>query len=117
MMISVDSPGIHRRHLRKHTLSQKVRIGTITLTFTLISLMAILSLAQMFHANEISTRGYALRELENQKDELSIQNKILRQQVTAAESLLSIQSSEVVKAMVPVTNPIVLKGDKRVALK
>ena len=106
-----------RRKLRKRTLSMRIRIGNFTLAVTLIILICLLSIAQILHANNIQTKGYEIRELEQQRQALIVVNQALRMTETEAQSLAQIEDSDVVNNMQLVVDPIVISSENAVAVK
>lgn len=98
------TPGIRRR-----TLSSRIEIGTVTLTFVIIALALIVSLFYLAHANRTATRGYALKKLELEKNSLLTEKEIWEQRISEAKSLTTIKNSETVKNMLPIKNPTYIK--------
>jgi hypothetical protein len=99
-------PGIRRR-----TLSAKIEIGTFALMVVMIFLALSVSLLYLAHANRTATRGYALKKLEIEKNQLQTQMEIWNQQISEAESLGAIKNSGVLEEMGKVKNPIYLQAD------
>lgn len=106
-----------RKLYRKRTLSMRIRLGNFSLSIILLALMCILSVAQVLHANSIQTKGYEIRELEEQKQVLLVKNKALKMAVTEAQSLQSIRDSSIVDNMELVVDPIVIPRENVVAVK
>jgi len=76
-----------------------------------IFLALAVSLLYLAHANRTATRGYALKKLEKEKNNLQTQMEIWEHQVSEARSLDSIKKSGVLENMKSVRNPIYLKAD------
>ena len=74
----------------------------MTLTFVILALALVVSLIYLAHANRTATRGYALKKLEIEKNQLQTQAEIWEQKVSEAESLNTITASPTVKGMQPV---------------
>ncbi len=106
-----------RRSYRKRTLSMRVRLGNFSLSVVLIALMCVLSVAQVLHTNNIQTKGYEIRELEQEKQVLLVKHKALKMAVTEAQSLAAIKDSDVVENMQLVVDPIVIPRENVVAVK
>lgn len=98
------TPGVRRR-----TLQEEVRLGAVSLTVVVVLLALVISLIYLAHANRVATRGYAIKKLEIEKTNLITENEIWRQQVSEAKSLATIQSSGIVKKMVPVKDATYIK--------
>ena len=91
---SEATPGVRRR-----TLSSRIEVGTVTLTFVIIILAMVVSLIYLAHANRTATRGYALKTLEIEKNQLQTEAEIWQQKVSEAESLNTIANSPTVENM------------------
>ena len=75
------------------------------MTFVVLGLALVVSLIYLAHANRVATRGYIIKKLEFEKNNLLTENEIWRQQVSEAKSLETIKKSPVVKKMLRVTQP------------
>jgi hypothetical protein len=104
------APGIRRR-----TLSSRVQIGTVTLTFVIIALALAVSLIYLAHANRTATRGYIIRRLETEKNVIQTQNEIWEQKVSEAKSLGAIKNSKIVAEMKPVREANYIRAEKEIA--
>jgi hypothetical protein len=98
-------PGIRRR-----TLSSKIEVGTFSLMVVVIFLALAVSLLYLAHANRTATRGYALKKLEIEKNQLQTQMEIWNHRVSEARSLESIKTSGVLENMEKVRDPIYLQA-------
>ena len=99
-------PGIRRR-----TLSSRVEVGTFSLMVVAVLLALAVSLIYLAHANRTATRGYVLKRLEIEKNNLRTQSEIWEQRVSEAKSLTAIESSGILSDMVDVNDPIYFKAD------
>lgn len=97
-----------RQGFRKKALRTHLRLGSVSLIFTLAVLIAVLSVLQLLHANRVATRGYIIRNLEIEKAQVLNDNQILKMQVARAKSLTSIIKNETTMRMVEVTQPTFL---------
>ncbi len=102
---------------RKHTVSAEVKIGLVTLSFTLIGLISLLSFASLSHTSQIQAAGYEIKTLEQQKSSLSNTHKALTMEIAQKRSLATLESSPKVKNMVLVSNPIIVDTHSNLALK
>lgn len=98
------SPVRHRT-----TLSSRIELSTVSLTFVIIVLALVVSLLFLAHANRTATRGYALKKLEQERNELQTKTEIWEQRVSEAKSLKTIKKSPVVEKMTIVNNPIYIR--------
>ena len=99
-------PGIRRR-----TLSNRVEVGTFSLMVIAVLLALAISLLYLAHANRTATRGYAIKTLEIEKNELTTELEIWDQRVSEAKSLEAIKNSAAFSAMVEVREPQYLRAD------
>ncbi|MBI4836476.1 MAG: hypothetical protein HY817_04425 [Candidatus Abawacabacteria bacterium] len=102
---------------RKHTISYEVKIGLVTLSFTLIGLISLLSFASLSHTSKIQAAGYQIKKLEQEKESLMNTHKSLTMEIAKRRSLATLENSDRVKAMVVVTNPIIVESHQNLALK
>ncbi|MCF7845708.1 MAG: hypothetical protein K9L85_00545 [Candidatus Peribacteraceae bacterium] len=98
-------PGVRRR-----TLSSKVELGTFALMVVAVLLALAVSLIYLAHANRTATRGYVLKSLEIEKNNLRTQTEIWEQRVSEARSLTAIEKSGILSQMVDVKDPTYLKA-------
>jgi hypothetical protein len=98
-------PGIRRR-----TLSNRVEVGTFSLMVVSVLLALAVSLIYLAHANRTATRGYILKKLEIEKNDLRTQSEIWEQKVSEAKSLSALEASGVLSKMVDVEKPIYLQA-------
>lgn len=109
------SPNLSPR--RKHTVSAEIKIGLVTLSFTLIGLISLLSFASLSHTSQIQAAGYQIKKLEQQKSSLSNTHKALTMEIAEKRSLATLEGSKKVKSMVLVSNPIIVDNHSNLALK
>ncbi len=95
--------------VRRRTLSSRVEIGTFSLMVVVILLALSISLLYLAHANRTATRGYALKKLEIEKNQLQTQMEIWNQRVSEAKSLDAIKNSGILGKMESVTEPTYLQ--------
>lgn len=56
--------------LHRRTLSQSIRVGVVTLSVILILLIATVLVAYLMASNVSATKGYEIKELKQQREEL-----------------------------------------------
>jgi len=99
---------------RRRTIVPRVKVGSVTLTILLVSAICCLAILSLLHSNRAATRGYELRTVQGQHEELLSSTKVLRMQVAQLQSLKQLDS---------VTGALVagavdrVKVEQRVALK
>ena len=69
------------------------------------------SLLYLAHANRTATRGYAIKKLEIEKNEIITDLEIWDQQVSEARALKTIKNSPAVSGMVNVRSPKYIRAD------
>lgn len=96
----------HSAKVRKKTLSQKIEFGMTSLTFLTIILVAIISLIYLAHANRNATKGYALKGLENELNDLKTQMEVGEMQIAKVSSLDHLLQDPQLKTMVSANEPM-----------
>lgn len=107
----------HTSKVRKDPLSHKVEVGINALTFVIIVLVALISLAYLANANRNATKGYALKSLEYQRTQLLTENEVWDMEIARVQALANIQTDPVVTAMVKADKPLFVRGDTAIAAK
>lgn len=79
------------------------RLGPVSNTIILIVLACLLGFAYLTQVTKTNTFGYQINGLQQQQAQLSTENQNLQVAAARLESLSRVQSSAVVKQMVPVT--------------
>lgn len=102
---------------RKHTVSYEVKIGVVTLSFTLVGLISLLSFASLNHTSKIQAACYEIKKLEQEKSSLMNTHKSLTMEIAEKRSLVALEKSTQVKSMVLVNNPIIIDSHPNLALK
>lgn len=102
---------------RRHTVSSEVKVGIVTLSFTLIGLISILSFASLRHTSKIQAAGYEIKKLEQEKGALLNTNKSLTMEIAKRRSLANLEQSETVNRMAIVDHPIIVTSNRDLALK
>jgi cell division protein FtsL len=76
---------------RKKTVNvQSAKVGNITLNFLLAILVCALGVFYIFEVNSLATKGYEIKKLETQVDELTKQNDNLKIQAAEQKSMYNI---------------------------
>ncbi len=102
---------------RKHTASVEVTVGVVTLSFTLICLISILSFASLRHTSKIQAAGYLIKKQEQEKSSLSNTNKSLTMEIAKRRSLNNLEQSSQVSKMLIVSSPVIITAPRDLALK
>lgn len=99
------------------SLAELVQQSTFLLMGVIGLLILMLALLILFHENLNATKGYNLRTLEHQRSEDLLRLEVLNMQIAQQQSLESLQGDPRIQAMIPVKNPVYVKGENAVALR
>jgi len=87
---------------RKKALSSGFRMGRITLSFFLVMLICAAGVFYIFEVNNIATKGYEIKSLENRLNELRRENENLRLREAELRSIYKIEEkTEELNMVVP----------------
>lgn len=101
---------------RKTTLSQKVHIGSVSLTIILIMLTSIVSMIYLLYANKNATQGYIIKNFQQERTNLILEAERWDMLIAKAKSLDVLKSSPLVSTMVKYKDPpLFIRGDSAVA--
>lgn len=80
------------------------------------ALILILAVLILFHQNANATKGYRLRSLERERSQLLLEDEVLRIRIAEDQSLEELSADQRIEAMLPVTKPVYVDIDRRVAI-
>lgn len=103
--------------LRKQAFSPQVKVGKKSLGFITIVLFLVLGLFYLAQTNEIATKGYKIRELEEKKAQELKKQERLNIEAARLRSIKQIQENAMNLNMVPVTEINYVSPAKSVAKK
>lgn len=103
--------------VRKEAFRPSVRVGRKSLGFITIVLFLVLSLFYLAQANEIATKGYKIRELEDRKAAALETQERLQIEASRLRSIKAIEESASSKNMQPATEINYVTKDSSVAKK
>lgn len=103
--------------VRKQAYAPQVKVGKRSLGFITIALFLVLSLFYLAQANEIATKGYKIRELEEKKTEALEKQERLNIEATRLRSIKEIQNNASNSQMVPATEVNYVSPEKSFAKK
>jgi len=84
------------------TYSRKgLKMGTLSLGFITVIILALVSLFYLAQSNQITTKGYALQELEQKKTKILSENERLQVEAARLESLNKASEKAKDLSMVP----------------
>jgi hypothetical protein len=85
------------------TYSRKgLRLGPVALGFVTVLIFSLISLFYLAQSNQITTKGYALQELQQQQDKVVSENERLQVEAARLESLNKAKEKAGSLSMVPV---------------
>lgn len=76
---------------RKKSLNARPKMGRVTLSFILVTLVCAAGVFYIFEVNNLATKGYEIRNLENQLNKSQKENETLRIQAAELKSLNKIE--------------------------
>lgn len=103
--------------LRKNAYNPQVKVGSRSIGFITIVLFLVLSLFYLAQANQIATKGYKIRELEQQKTQAFEKQERLKVEAARLRSVKEIQNSASSSEMIPATEINYISPGKTVAKK
>lgn len=87
------------RGVRKTTLSRKLAIGETSLIIILVVLISLTSMLYLVHSNKSATKGYELKILDLEHEELVQHNEVWNMRIAEAKAMRTILNSAVVNNM------------------
>lgn len=76
---------------RKKSLNVRSKMGRVTLSFFLVTLVCAAGVFYIFEVNNLATKGYEIKNLENQLNKLRKENENLRIQEAELKSMYKIE--------------------------
>ena len=76
---------------RKKSLNARPKMGRVTLSFILVALVCAAGVFYIFEVNNLATKGYEIRNLENQLNKSQKENETLRIQEAELKSMYKIE--------------------------
>jgi len=102
---------------RKSAFKPQVKVGKKSIGFITVFLFLALSLFYLAQANEIATKGYAIRELEQRKTKAVEQQERLQVEAARLRSIQQIEKGAEELKMVPASEINYVNPDGSVAKK
>lgn len=100
----------------RETLSANIETALSTLLGVTVMLIVLFSIVFLAFSNRVATKGYALKELKNERAHLSEVNEAWNMRLSQARAVDTLAASEVAAKMVSMsTEPLFLRGDTAVA--
>ena len=99
-----------KRGIRKKTISDKLRVGSVTLGFITVTLICLLSLFYLSGVNSLATKGYDIKFYEERLNELKKENQRLKTEAAELQSMRRLKDSVEKLNMVSVRNVSYISG-------
>ena len=91
-----------KRGSKRRMINQELRVGPVSIRFITIALVTVLSIIYLAQSNATATKGYQLKELQKEQQELALENERLEVESSRLNSLDRIKETAREKKMVPV---------------
>ncbi len=102
--------------VKKRTLSEKVHVGSVSLTVVILILTSVVSVTYLFFVNIYATKGYTFKNLEQERTNLILEGEKWDMLIARNNSLESLKNNPVVANMVKSEKlPQFIRGDTAVA--
>lgn len=113
VILTRNSLGYRRRH-------ESYNIGQIKTFLMIVSsgiVISFLSVMMLVHFNQVSTKGYTIKYLEVQRQELIEQNEIIQKDLLEKKALTLLTATDKANSMVKPTNVSYVSGYSAIAKK
>src|SRR6056297_2001329 len=85
--------------VKKTTLSRKVEVGQNSLIVILMVMVGLVALLYLIHSNQSATKGYAIKVLDQEYEDLVRKSEVWNMRNARAKSMHSIMESDTIGAM------------------
>ncbi|MCX6807151.1 MAG: hypothetical protein NT135_03500 [Candidatus Berkelbacteria bacterium] len=92
--LTITNSDVTKLGYKKRMASSSFSVGPISFKFIMTAIICILGLFFISQSNEASLRGYKIRDLEDKKDRLVLENQKLDAEVARLKSLGSLQDKD-----------------------
>lgn len=79
--------------LQKRTIGARLRLGSVSIRFVLIAILAVVTLFYLTQSTQSATKNYKIRELEDEQNKLQQEQERLEVEVIRLKSLNEIKNS------------------------
>lgn len=101
--------------LSKSTFSTRVTFGVFSLITFLIFFIGAMTVVYLVSFNGDSTKGYALKKLEAERQRLVLNHEVQQMQISQAKALSSVQNRGIVRSMISANDLQFVRGDSQMA--
>lgn len=103
------------RRTRVSAIKWQLQFGPMTLIVGLIFVAVAMSMLYLMHFNQVATKGYDLKRLEVDRQQLMDQNQMSNMNIDKVKSLDAITGSARIQRMVKANNVSFVRGDTALA--
>lgn len=103
------------RRTRVTAMKWKFEFGPMTLIGGLVVVAVGLSILYLMHFNQVATKGYDLKRLEVDRQQLMDQNQVSNMNIDTVKSMNSVLTSNRIQRMVKANNVSFVRGDTALA--
>jgi len=107
--------GVRRVRTRVSSIKLKMQFGPMTVIVGLIFAAVGMSVLYLMHFNQVATKGYDLKRLEVDRQQLMDQNQLSSTNIDRVKSMQSILVSPRIQGMVKGNNVAFVRGDTALA--
>lgn len=116
--LTLTNSKITKLGYKKRAITFPLSIGPVSLKFILISLLLVLGLFYITQSNEASIKGYKIRDLEDKKNKLILENQKLNIEIARLKSLGALEDVKNLNLVppskidyLPAQSPVAVKKD------
>ncbi len=103
------------RRTRVSAIKWQLQFGPMTLIVGLVFVAVAMSMLYLMHFNQVATKGYDLKRLEVDRQQLMDQNQMSNINIDKVKSMDSIMGSSRIQRMVKANNVSFVRGDTALA--
>lgn len=103
------------RRTRVTPMKWKLQFGPMTLIGGLVVVAVGMSILYLMHFNQVATKGYDLKRLEVDRQQLMDQNQVSNMNIDKVKSMNSVLTSGRIQRMVKANNVSFVRGDTALA--
>lgn len=114
-LILTHSSQFHRALRTRSAFPLTLKVGKFFLLFSLTFMIGVISFFYLLKSTEIHTKGFNLRKLEIQRNQLLTSYESKGTDIARFKSLNSVRESDIASSMVPARNAVYLTKDGNIA--
>lgn len=114
-LILTHGSQFHRALRTRSAFPLTLKVGKFFLLFSLTFMIGVISFFYLLKSTEIHTKGFNLRKLEIQRNQLLTSYESKGTDIARFKSLNSVRESDIASSMVPARNAVYLTKDGNIA--